>query len=285
MSHFSVLVIGENPEGQLAPYDENLEAPRYKRYEEASTTEFPRSTAAEDGVDPSDDHAVAAYLNKKWGEEDGRYEVDDVGLYQWTTYNPQSKWDWYELGGRWTGHLLVKEGVTNAVVGRPGLMTPPPKPGRADQARKGDIDFQGMQWAEAQEAADTYDRYAVIAAEHPPARDFTEMVEISDIDARRNLYWSQPLIQALSKANLIPWDKGVTETYGVGREEYIKRAGRTGPTTYAMVAEGVWKGKGRMGWFGMSAEDGDPQDWVDFWWKMVDGLSDDTLLSVYDCHI
>lgn len=29
MSHFVVMVIGDNPEQQLAPYDENLEVPEY----------------------------------------------------------------------------------------------------------------------------------------------------------------------------------------------------------------------------------------------------------------
>ena len=24
-----------------------------------------------------------------------------------TTYNPQSKWDWYEIGGRWSGLLIL----------------------------------------------------------------------------------------------------------------------------------------------------------------------------------
>ena len=33
------------------------------------------------------------------------YEEDD----QMITYNPNSKWDWYSIGGRWSGFLPLKE--------------------------------------------------------------------------------------------------------------------------------------------------------------------------------
>ncbi len=31
--------------------------------------------------------------------------VDDRGLFAISTFNPNAKWDWYEIGGRWDGHL------------------------------------------------------------------------------------------------------------------------------------------------------------------------------------
>lgn len=43
-----------------------------------------------------------------------------------TTYNPESKWDWYAVGGRWSGYLLNDEGV------------------RCDFALKSEIDFKTM---------------------------------------------------------------------------------------------------------------------------------------------
>lgn len=280
MSHFTVLVIGNDPEAQLAPYDENISVEPYKMYVDASTTEWPRSSAA--GVDGTDDHAVAACLNAKWGEK--TYHVDDIGLFEWSTYNPKSQWDWYSLGGRWTGHFLLRPGSTGAT-GRMGLGDIPAKRGWVDAARKDAIDFDGMRLHAAAEAGRQYDRYAALAAIHPPALDW-EDVGGDTVEERRSIYWAQPLISALSKANLLPWSGGgVSETYGMGREAFVEKASRHAPTTYAMVAEGVWKGKGKVGWFGMSSEDGDPADWVHFWWKMVDGLPGDTLLSLYDCHI
>ena len=44
-----------------------------------------------------------------------------------TTYNPDSKWDWYQVGGRWGGLLQKKDGI------------------RADVAKVKDIDFKEME--------------------------------------------------------------------------------------------------------------------------------------------
>jgi hypothetical protein len=43
--------------------------------------------------------------------------IDSKGLYQLSTYNPKSKWDWYEVGGRWDGGLVTTSGEnTNEAV-------------------------------------------------------------------------------------------------------------------------------------------------------------------------
>lgn len=283
MSHFAVLVIGDNVEGQLAPYDENTEVDPYKKYVETSHDAWPRSLAVKDGVDPGDDEGVAAWAKAHWpDDEEERYEVDDIGLYSWSTYNPQSKWDWYKVGGRWTGHLILKHG-RDGDLGSPGLMTPHAKPGTADVARKGDVDFDAMKMEAAVEAGDRFDRYAALLAKHGPALAWDD-VEAPTIEERRAVYWAQPLVDALSKQNLLPWGgKGIGE-YEVGREAYVAEAARQAPTTYAMVAEGAWKARNEMGWFGMDRGEEDPR-WLDFWWRMVDGLPDDALLTIVDCHI
>lgn len=36
---------------------------------------------------------------------------DENGWYEMTSYNPNSKWDWYEIGGRWAGNFTLKQGV------------------------------------------------------------------------------------------------------------------------------------------------------------------------------
>jgi len=57
--------------------------------------------------------------------------------------NENAKWDWYELGGRWTGYFILKPGVSG-IIGSPGLMTSSAKPGTADQALKKNVDFDAM---------------------------------------------------------------------------------------------------------------------------------------------
>ena len=53
------------------------------------------------------------------------YEEDDLDEdgNLLSTCNPNSKWDWYEVGGRWHGMLLLKPGKKGSR-GSPGLMTP-----------------------------------------------------------------------------------------------------------------------------------------------------------------
>ena len=56
---------------------------------------------------------------------------DDDG--ERTTYNPESKWDWYEIGGRWKDLLILKSKLI------------------CDSALVSDIDFQTMQQRDAAE--------------------------------------------------------------------------------------------------------------------------------------
>lgn len=137
MSHFTVLVIGANPEQQLQPFHE---------YE---------STGIEDefvkDIDITDE-ARAAFVEH--GEADQPFEQFAEDWYGYEPRadgkvikrtNPNSKWDWYQIGGRWSGLLKLKPGA-NGVVGERGLMGSHFAEGadRADQAIKGDVDFEGM---------------------------------------------------------------------------------------------------------------------------------------------
>lgn len=98
MSHFTVMVIGENPEQQLAPFQENNMGDCPKQYLE--------------------------YIK----------DDDGTGYYE----NPNAKWDWYLLGGRWTGSIKLKIG-SNGNTGQVSLIMGSINPG-IDQAKKKDID-------------------------------------------------------------------------------------------------------------------------------------------------
>ena len=115
MSHFTVLIIGEDIEGKLAPYDEGLEVTPYislKREE----LERERKEMIEEAKNPPEGTSIDYSVYKE-----GMSLVEFVRLYHeqeldkegdmLTTYNPDSKWDWYEIGGRWKGMLLGKKGI------------------------------------------------------------------------------------------------------------------------------------------------------------------------------
>jgi hypothetical protein len=135
MSHATVLVVGDDVDGQMAPYNENILFTPYKERPGLDPSVYPVSVVAkavengESTVDLLDPVAVAAWLNTHYGNDE--YGADDYGLFSWSTANPRSKWDWYQVGGRWPGLLLLKQpGAKGALV--------------VDRARKGDIDRDTM---------------------------------------------------------------------------------------------------------------------------------------------
>src|SRR5688572_10242664 len=207
MSHFTVLVIGDDYEGQLAPYDENIEVEPYKHYEKdfqwymdawkrrdepagtpthslqeaLENTDQPRLDVDYSNVpDPSIDELVV-WLNEEWGKEEGTtYGHDNVGFYYTTTYNPRAKWDWYEVGGRWAGYFTLKAEAmdrvgTLAKMGRPGLMGME-RGNDADIVRKGDVDFERMRREAGEAAAARWDAVHALIDELPEALSWKAML-------------------------------------------------------------------------------------------------------------
>lgn len=128
MSHFIGLCFGDNWENDLEQYYEGLEVEPYIEYTKEEAIQLAQKRHAEryDEIDKmldrdSLDKDILKYYNKilskgpslsceqaweivkEWG-----YKIDkDENIL--STYNPDSKWDWYEVGGRWSGFLVLKE--------------------------------------------------------------------------------------------------------------------------------------------------------------------------------
>lgn len=68
-------------------------------------------------------------VNDRELREYGEPKFDPDGN-TWSTYNPRSKWDWWQLGGRWPNSLALAEGAH----GQNG-------PGVADAALASDVDW------------------------------------------------------------------------------------------------------------------------------------------------
>ena len=120
MSHYAVAVFhreDQNVDEMLAPFDENISVAPY--------IAFTKKEAIEYGKKNFSDDFLKGKTNQEIWEGVAEYYDDctdaDGNIY--TTYNPQSKWDWYEEGGRYCNLLKLKNGKT------------------ADSARVSDIDF------------------------------------------------------------------------------------------------------------------------------------------------
>lgn len=254
MSHFTCLVLGENVEEQLEPYyelecsmsqEEMADDPRSEFIEHMTTKEL-----EDDFLRVKNENPDLYYENLETFADDyhGYFKSKDKDI--WGRYtNPKSKWDWYSIGGRWTGFFKIKDNPKypdDIYIGSPGLMTGPAEDGYADSIRLCDIDFEKQ-----------------------------EKNSINKLKENWNEY-QRKLNDGQQHAAFI---------YGVDPNDtvdsYIEK--RKGFSTYALIKDGIWYEKGQMGWWGISNNEN--ENWQEEFTKMIKSLPEDTLLTVVDCHI
>lgn len=151
MSHFIGLCFGDCWEDNLEQYYEGLEVEAYVAYtKDEAIDEVKRNHASsyEQAINQLNKSDITESNRKYFNSivdkglfisyEDAWKEVQDWG-YQIdenenliSTYNPDSKWDWYSIGGRWSGFLYTKEKDDEG------------NPIRVNQARFKDIDWDYM---------------------------------------------------------------------------------------------------------------------------------------------
>jgi hypothetical protein len=295
MSHSTVLVIGEDPESMLIPYDENTEVEPHRSYVETSQPQdhwLFETLVKEHGLDPdtADWPTFVTAYNARY-EEDGKlyYDPEMDRVYDISTYNPLSRWDWYQLGGRWTGFFKLKPGAQGET-GSPGLMTPVSRVGWADQARKRDIDFEGMRDDAGAQAAEFHATAMKVLDGLPPmipwAKVRDEMFP-DDVKAARDYYHAQPGIQALYKAKVYVNDpvEHLCLDHPDPLLEHVTQARMNAVLTFAILDQDGWHERGKMGWWGVVHDESSPDAWTVVANSIIDKAPDDALFSVYDVHI
>ena len=213
MSHFVGLCFGEYWESNLDPYDEGVEVEEYIVYTKDEAIDIVKQNHAKAY------ESAIEYLRKSDITESNReyyQSIIDKGLFisyedawkkvlDWgyklddeenllSTYNPDSKWDWYSIGGRWSGFLRTKEKDDEG------------NPIKVNQAQFKDIDWDYM-----------------------------------------------------IENDIIPFNY-VTE-------------------------DGEWCEKGEMGWWGMTTNEMEQDDWTDNFKNYLKLVEDDCLVTVVDFHI
>lgn len=210
--------------------------------------------------------------------------------------NPNRKYDWYQVGGRWAGFFRLKSG-TEGEVGQPSLLFDSEARAEinekiemmthADQTLKKNIDFEGMRNDAGEKAAAEYDRVMKVIA-HLPSNETWETVRErhgDDIDKARKEYNDQERVKALytSKDQDLIWFSA--DDFLVTREEYVESARNSAIMTFALVKDGHWYERGAMGWFGCVSDEKDQNAWEREFNKLLDSVPDDTMITVVDCHI
>lgn len=261
MSHFSVLVIGEDIEGLLAPYDENLDVEPYIDKSASDIQAEFDELKNEYMANPEKSNGFRTLTlslnspNAEWVKEYSGGELDDDGNVL-CTYNSDRKWDWYEIGGRWTGMLRLKSG-RKGINGSPGVFDQDrvSDPKYCDQCRIKDVNWKYMNNQARKDAGATWD-------------------DMMNPEPGTSIY----------KPEYIAEQKNLHLKLYKTRNEYINRRGFW--TTYALLTEDEWYEPGEMGWFGISSATVDTRDKYEHEFvKIIKSYQKDTLITVVDCHI
>ena len=179
---------------------------------------------------------------------------ESQGRYGWWG-NPNAKWDWYLVGGRWKGMLKASCGEN----GQPSFVSPVKnKIGYYDIARIGDVDF-----SPDQDAYQRAIRFWEVVVEEQPLRENENKEDFFSL-CKKEYYFE----------------------YYKTKEQYARECSEF--STFAVVTnDGEWHEKGTMGWFGMSSETGEEsRQWHNSWFDtFIKNADPDWRIAIVDCHI
>lgn len=223
------------------------------------------------------------------------YKTNDDGrIGRWT--NPNSKWDWYEVGGRWPNVLILKEQ-------RKRRLGPPAAPRRADSALASEVDWDAMLEGNVAKALTKYDylhecierRKASDPAADDPAWVQTQKTWNGDNERGELIRAAYPDPLTYYQVRAAIADAQEARQLGhllsiddvakllLPREEYIAKQ-QAKACTYALLYDGKWLQDGDMGWWGMDTKTTE-YDYNAAWWEVVRSLPADVEVVVVDCHI
>lgn len=254
MSHFTVGVITREPcnvDYLLRPYDENG-TDYYIKELYMSKEDYINSYKNEHPDTTLTDEQIYETANDMYTgvEEDGIYDY----------YNPDAKWDWYEIGGRWPNSLKVKKDAQFNMGGHYGKMGTPEGKGRyrwVDAAPLCEIEWDLMNTVSPEQkkkASEFWDKYVL---NQDPNYD-------AKFAYKREYYL----------------DRYKT------KEEYIKRINIF--TTHDLLVEDrEWITVGEMSWFGCDDSTYDSEtDYIKQFYDIVKAPEyQNYWFVVVDCHI
>ena len=188
-----------------------------------------------------------------------------------TTYNPNSKWDWYDIGGRWRNSLLTKIDNEDVVTecSLVDLMT---------QGKNLTKDApKGYKWVDGAKIKDI---------------DFKKAIEFRNTYNKAIRFWEiyiegqEP--QTEEEKEKIKWEMYKKEYYierYETKENYAKRESTF--TTWALLDEDGWHEQGKMGWWAANDSTKDSEElFVEKFTETINKPENqDKYLIIVDCHI
>lgn len=200
--------------------------------------------------------------------------------------NPNAKWDWYVVGGRWAGFLRLRPGSSGEleapckysdheererIAKKQGIY--------ADSCRWGDVDVEGMEAEAEEKARATFAKWRGCFETHGKPELWETLRDRLGVEPAREVYGAQPAIAAYQKIDV--W--GRPNELGFDEEAYVTKMRRKAIVPFAILHEGVWRARGEMGWFACVSDEKD--DWEEQAHAFLKGLPPETRVTMVDCHI
>lgn len=179
--------------------------------------------------------------------------------WEWSTYNPKSKWDWYSIGGRWTGFLA-----------------PEYKP---------DQDPDNIEVCTLCKGSGTRPDMPIFAEGAHPLKDAPirhEAAKCNGCDGKgKRVKW--PTSWRKFEGDIQPASRWL-ELLNNAKTKDEAEEGSFVP--YAVLTpEGEWFQRGEMGWFGMSSDEKDRDSWGDQVKSIAEKYAATCFAVVVDCHV
>ncbi len=284
MSHFCLLVVGENIEAQLQPFHEF----ECTGVADEHVVDVDQTAEVQEKVDESGLEEALSWFGHESRCVASEEEVDRAGRHKYgyavvrdgklikavDRTNPNKQWDWWVVGGRYAGRLLLKTGV------------------EADTALIGDIDFKAMIARQEDRAREWWNelRAAVGDAPEPDSWDTVLARNLGNVDSTRAEFNRQPAVVAFGeyarRTRCWPWleDEEWRRAYQP-LERSLDYFRRRKLSAFAVLKDGQWFESGSMGWWGIVSDAKDAAEWQRQLDTLIEGLSADTRITMVDCHI
>lgn len=205
--------------------------------------------------------------------------------------NPNDKWDYWRIGGRYTGKLKGCDGL-QAEASWEWSHGQEKRPDGYDIIRKSDIDQTAMKaariadrqkWADecCSKANVTFEELEVAIAESKAAHKI--WVEVPEPRPRGGEYHAWEIANGFPMAAKVAsknWELPDPKD-GQTIREWINDAPWL--TSFAFLRDGKWASEGDMGWWAC-VSNANPC-WPDDFQSLIADVPDDWFLTVLDCHI
>jgi len=209
---------------------------------------------------------------KEWHSYNEGNKHPETGRYGHLT-NPKAQWDWWVVGGRWSGFLTLKDGEN------------------ASTALNGEIDWVKMHDEKQEKQEEYFNKWWKAYNSYSGTPSEQQIKQYDDWCIRnekvaevfKNVWEFAKADYAFDEIEDSFWSLGeAEELLTKSIEEYMI----VKPLTFAFVGEdGSWNQRAEMGWWGASDDEKATNCYEGEWWQLVQTLPADKRIYVVDCHI